>query len=115
MCVAKLYMRIVVGASNSSDPDLAVLGNSSSSSYDGSAAGSVSRLMLLRTLQRLVAETLTPLLTLNRQQKKVSPSWRPKEGNIKVEFIDMGEASSSAPPVTFLDGSDHYPTDYANR
>ena len=120
MRVAKLHRRIVVDASNSSDPDAAVFDSSCSSSCAASESSS-------RTDSDASTSTATPTPSSSSSSSSESPvrveppvkkfrhRGTPSKPTVKVECIDVDDASSSAPPATLLRESDHYPTDYINR
>ena len=114
MHVAKLHRRIVVDASNSSDPDAAVSDSSCSSSSTASGSSS-------RTDSDASTSTTTPTSSSTSSSESPVPveppvkNFRrrgtPSKPTVKVECITVDDASSSAPPATLLRESDHYPTD----
>ena len=71
----------------------------------------VSAVMLLQALQRTAAAAVTLFLPFNGLQKSFAAlAPQARQPTVKVQSIDVDEASSSAPPATFLHESDHYPT-----
>ena len=102
MCVVKLHRRIVVDASNSSDPDPTASDSSGNSSMASSDASS-------HTDSGDSTSTGTPSTTSssNSSDSLVLPAPPPKKfrrcgvpnkPNVKVACIDVDDASSSAPP-----------------
>ena len=118
MRVSKLHKRIVVDASDSSHPYTADSNRSCSPSFAASEPS-------LRTDSDASTSTTTPPTTTTTSSsespvpvellfKKFRRRGSPSKPIVKVECIDVDDASSSAPPATLVRESDYYPTDYVN-
>ena len=115
MRVAKLHRRIVVDARNWSHPNPAVSNGSFKFSYDASDSSS-------HTSSDSSTSTATPPppaamvvsspFLSNHLRKSFAALPSPSKPTVKVECIDVDDASSSAARATLLGESDPYRTDY---
>ena len=119
MRAVKLHRCIVVDANNSSGPDPTAAdtsGNSSVASSDASSptdsGDSTSTSSPSTTGSSSSSDSFIPAAPLpNKLRRRGVPS----KPAVKVNCIDVDDASSSAPPATLLRESDHSPTDQADR
>ena len=119
MRAVTLHRRIVVDANNLSDPDPTASDSSSNSSMasgdasshtdsgDSTSTGTPSTTTGSSSSDSLVPAAPPP--------KKFRRHGVPRKPAVKVECIDVDDASSSASPATLLRESDHYPTDHVDR
>ena len=119
MHAAKPHRRIVVDANNSFDPDPTAsdsCGNSSMASSDASSHTDSGDSTSTGTPSTTSSNNSSDSLVLAAPPPKTFRRCGvPNKLAVKVECIDVDDASSSAPPATLLRESDHYPTGHVAR